>query len=826
MSLLAPLIAPYNPFERTGLPFEKPGAAHLLGCNDVGHDLLSELMYGGRVSLSVGIFAAFYATAVATIAALASGYFGGPLDRLIMRIVDVVMSLPFLPLVIVLGVFMGPGMGSQILVISVVMWAIPCRELRSQVMKTRSNGYIDAARAMGERPWNIILRHTLPDLMPLIVPQFVLVAQSAILIESSLSFLGLVDPVSKSWGSMLFFANTRAAFLTGAWVYWVLPPGLLIALSCLSISLIGFSLAGKRGREYFSYGSFKKSCPCPREKTAESSEIPLALEGISVRYKAAGDECLALSGTSLALRNREVLGIVGESGCGKTTLAMTVLGLLRYPAELTGGSVYINGDDMLSGEVMKILGIRGKTIAYVPQNAMNTLNPVMSVKKQLIEAVRIHRKLPRQEELAEVRRLLSFVGIDPGRQDSYNHELSGGMKQRVVIAMALANNPDILIADEPTTGLDVLVQKSILDLLMELKDRLNISMILITHDLPLAIRYSSSLAVMYQGKLVDYGQVEDVRLHPRHIHTVNLFNNFPRLDQRKTWDRLRREGVDTGEFPSDALVVRSLSKIFYPRRVLLGKPRSPVRAVHDVSFTVRPGEVLGLIGGSGSGKTTVSRLILGLEKADSGEIILDGQPLHTLRGFSRRRAIQKLHLVFQDPYQSLNNGMTLFDIAAEPLRIQGIYGPGEIRDRVCASLEDVRLPWDDAFLKRTANQLSGGQRQRLSFARAVVAQPRYIIADEPTSMLDVSLRKELLKLMEDLRNRYQIGYIFITHDLSLAYHFCDRLMVMKDGSVVEKASAHGLIHAPAHPYTRELISAVEIPEFKAEAYTSDLALIV
>ncbi|AEF85665.1 glutathione import ATP-binding protein GsiA [Treponema primitia ZAS-2] len=838
VSILAPIVAPYNPFERSGTPFEKPDSAHILGCNDVGHDLLSELMYGGRISLSVGLFAAFYATAVAVIAALASGYFGGGLDRIIMRVVDLIMSLPFLPLVIVLGVFLGPGMGTQILVISLVMWAHPCRELRSQVMKTRNCGYIDAARAMGEKSWKIILRHTLPDLMPLIVPQFVLVAQSAILIESSLSFLGLGDPISKSWGSMLFFANTRAAFLTGAWVYWVLPPGLLISLSCLSFSLIGFSLAGKRGTLYSSYGSFKKSREQDAgERTAES--LPLVLNNISVCYNTGHDEYLAVSGTSLTLRKKEVLGIVGESGCGKTTLAMTILGLLRHPAELTGGSVFIHGENMLLAGKMKILTIRGKTIAYVPQNAMNTLNPVVSLRKQLIEAIRIHRKVPRQEENAQVARLLDFVGIDQSRQDCYNHELSGGMKQRIVIAMALANNPDILIADEPTTGLDVLVQKSILDLLMELKDRLSISIILITHDLPLAMNYSDSLAVMYKGEFVDYGSMAEVYQHHRHFHTASLFNNFPRLDQPKTWVRDQNFGTERiattvklsveSDIPSEtgplkeagllkeALVVRSLSKTFYSRQGLFKKASAPIHAVQDVSFTLRPGEVLGLIGGSGSGKTTVSRLIMGLEKPDGGEIFLNGEALHLMKGAERARAARKIHLVFQDPYQSLHNNKTLFDIAAEPMVIEGGYTQEEMKERVHAALQDVHLPYSDAFLRRTPNELSGGQRQRLSFARAVVAKPRYIIADEPSSMLDASLRKELLKLMEELRSRYNMGYIFITHDLSLAYHFCDRLMVMHEGAVVEEADAHKLIHHPVHGYTRELISAVETPTLPAAA---------
>ena len=257
VSLLAPLIAPFDPYERSGIPFQKPGWEHPLGCNDVGHDLFSELLYGGRISLFIGLFASLYSTLVATLFALAAGYFGGRTDRFIMRFVDVIMSLPFLPLVIVLGVFLGPGITTQIVVITTVMWAHPCRELRSQVLKIRESGYIDAARAMGEGSGTTIYRHVLPELMPLIVPQFVRVVQSAIMIESSLSFLGLGDPVLKSWGSILFFANTRAAFLTGAWVNWVLPPGLCISLTVLGFSLIGFSLNGRIGLVYHSFGSFE-----------------------------------------------------------------------------------------------------------------------------------------------------------------------------------------------------------------------------------------------------------------------------------------------------------------------------------------------------------------------------------------------------------------------------------------------------------------------------------------------------------------------------------------------------------------------------------------
>ena len=810
-SVFAPLLTRYDPYKRTGAPFEKPNRDHILGCNDVGHDLFSELLYGGRVSLAVGIFAAIFSTLFATLAALLGGYFGGALDRVIMRIVDVVMSLPFLPLVIVLGVFIGPGIGTQILVISIVMWAHPCRELRSQVMKIKESGFISASRAMGETSGKIVFRHVLPELMPLIVPQFVRVAQSSIMIESALSFLGLGDPVVKSWGSILFFANTRAAFLTGAWTYWVVPPGLSIALVVLAFSFIGFSIGGRVGLDYRSYGSFilsRLKIPSPPKNDIG---MALSITNLSTVYNPGPQEVRAVEDVFLELVPGKFTGLVGESGCGKTTIAMSVLGLLRSPAAVTSGAVYLGNDELLGATEHKLNRLRGNRIAYIPQNAMNALNPVTTIRKQIIEAIKIHRKIGRDAEEAEVKRLFRLVGIPEGRTGAYPHELSGGMKQRVVIALALANSPDVLIADEPTTGLDVLVEHGIVQLLSDLKDELNLSILFITHDLPLVMRFADDIAVMYQGKIVDRGSVDQVYYAPTHVHTKNLFHNFPRLWDKKKWERpVKLKG------PKTSLVVYRVSKTFHSKRGLFGRQLSPVHAVRDVTFWVSPGEVVGIIGGSGSGKSTIANLITGLEKHDNGTILINGDSLSDAGRTRKKEILKNVHFVFQDPYQSMRNHMRVLDVVAEPLIIHGINDKASIEERVRHALMEVNLPADSHFLRRLPTELSGGQRQRLAFARAIVLNPNIIIADEPTSMLDVSMRMELLELMERLREIHQIGYIFITHDIALARHFCDRILVLREGELVEEGVSEKIIASPEHFYTRKLIVAAEEPDLLKE----------
>lgn len=816
-AVFAPLITPFAPSERVCASFQKPNSEHLLGCNDVGHDLFTEIVYGARVSLTIGLVVAVVTTLLATVVALVAGLLGGWVDQLFMRVVDVVMAIPFLPLVIVLGVFLGAGLSTQVLVIALVMWAHPARELRSQVLSMRESGYVEAALSMGASPFTVMRRHILPELTPLIVPQFVRVAHNAILIEAALSFLGLGDPVQKSWGGTLFYANARGAFLTGAWVYWVLPPGLCIALVVVALAFIGYSLGGKSGQTYHPFGSFMLQRRKQAPEAGNGGAERLRIEQLTTQYAVSSETIKALDEVSLALRAQEVVGIVGESGSGKSTLALSVLGLLKYPAAITSGQIYLGQLDLLDLDQDNLRQLRGKRLAFIPQSAMNTLNPVMTIHAQVREALLRHRAISRQAADEQALNLLTMVDLPVDRVYAYPHELSGGMRQRVVTAMALANEPEVIIADEPTTGLDVLVQQEIIRLLVDLQKRLGISIIFITHDLPLVASFADRIAVMYQGRIVDLDAPHQLVQTARHAHTRALLDSFPRLWAPQRWQRANTE-LRNGHEPAPLLQLAGVSKRFHSRRRLDLTLPDPVRAVKQVSFTLGAGEVVGLIGGSGSGKTTLARLIMGLIEVDEGAIVFDGRKLSDLAPTERRALLRDVQMVFQDPYQSMRSGMRVREIVAEPLRIHGLRDETELEQRVVRALGEVQLPQSRQFLTRRAAELSGGQRQRLAFARAVVTNPRLIIADEPTSMLDVSLRMELLQLMESLRSQHKVGYLFITHDLALARHFCDRLIVLQQGAIIEAGRTDQLVYQPTQAYTRALINAVvEFPAAEAAA---------
>lgn len=772
----APLLAPYDPNARVASPFAPPGWEHPLGANDVGHDILSNAIFGARISLIVGIAAALAATVVGTLVGLISGYFGGVVDAALMRLVDVALSLPFLPLMIVVGVFLGPGLTTEILVIAGVIWAGAARELRSQVLSASQRDHVRAARAMGASGRYMLARHLLPVIFPLVIPQFVRAANIAILMEASLSFLGLGDPTAKSWGTILFYANARSAFLTDAWTWWVVPPGLCIAATVLAFAFVGYALE-ERGRPRLHSLTSARVLKEPQATSPEQGSL-LTVEGLTVEY----GETRAIDKVDLKLERGQVLGVVGASGSGKSTLINAIMGLLKAPARVTEGRVLLAGEDLLGAPEGRLRQLRGNRVALVPQAAMNAFNPIFPVVKQVAEAIRLHRPVDSHSALERALELLESVGISRKQAEGYPHEFSGGMRQRAIIAMALANDPWLLIVDEPTTGLDPRVQSEILQLLKTLQRRTNLAILLVSHDLPMVSRVADSLAVMRKGSTVEQGPAELLLSDPRSPYTRRLLTAarpqriHPPLD-RKGPPLLRLEGV---------------CKAY----------RNAVAAM-EVDLEVREGEVVGLVGESGAGKSTLAHMILGLEYPDSGKTSFEGRELSALSRRQLRAVRRELHLVFQDPYQALPEHMRVREIVSEPLRI---HGEQKIEQRMHQALREVDL--DPArYSGRYPLELSGGERQRVALARSGVLQPRLVVLDEPTSMLDAELRKDLLESLERLKDDFGISYLCITHDLLLARAFCDRLVVLRQGRVVEHGPVETMLNEPRAVYTQELVHA-------------------
>jgi peptide/nickel transport system ATP-binding protein len=534
VALGAPLIAPYDPQLPSGLPYAAPSAQHLLGTNDLGQDIFSELVYGARISLTIGMLAALFALVIGLIVALVAGYSGGTLDSVLMRVVDITLAFPFLPLVIVLAAFLGRGLFTTVIVIAAVIWARPARVLRSQVLKVRAFQHVRAAEAMGAATPYILARHVLPRLTPLCIAQFVRAATIAVLLEASLAFLGLNDPTLPSWGTMLFFANTHNAFLTSAWRWWILPPGLALTASVLGFAFLGYAIEEWADPRLKSAPGSAPTVRADSQSATDGARLEpaaadtvLAVRKLRVEYDTPDGVVRAVDGVSFDIQQGRVVGLVGESGCGKSTLTMALLRLLRRPGYLAGGSLLLNGRDMCRLSANEMIALRGRRISLIPQSAMNALNPSLTVHQQVAESAALTRS--REQARARAHELLALVGIPDSRHAAYPHELSGGMRQRVVIAMAISNEPRLLIADEPLTGLDVLTQERILHLLLDLRARFGMAILLVSHDLPLVGRVVDDLLVMYAGRIVEAGRAREVLDAPRHPYTRALLEAFPSL---------------------------------------------------------------------------------------------------------------------------------------------------------------------------------------------------------------------------------------------------------------------------------------------------------
>jgi len=567
----------------------------------------------------------------------------------------------------------------------------------------------------------------------------------------------------------------------------------------------------------------------------------LRIEGLKTWFHTDQGIVKAVDDISIEVGEGETLGVVGESGSGKSVTSLTVMRLLpEQNARIAGGRVSFLGRDLLSMSQRDMADMRGAELAMIFQEPMTSLNPVYRVGDQVAEAILRHEKVSRAEAHRRTVDLFREVGIpDPERRvHSYPHEMSGGQKQRVMIAMALACNPKLLIADEPTTALDVTIQAQILDLLRRLRDKRRMSILFITHDLGVIAEIADKVAVMYRGRLVEYGPVLPIFENPQHPYTKGLLACRPRLDtkwrilptvddfmeveqvegeivmkERVMSEQRIAELQDGGrdklvEVEGDPILsVRDLEVHFPIEKTLLGKVRRWVKAVDGVSFDVWRGQTLGLVGESGCGKTTTGRAILRLVEPTAGRVIFEGQDLGTLDAERMKQVRRKLQIVFQDPYSSLNPRLTVEQALTEPMLVHGIgTSDADRRDRAARLLEEVGLRPD--YLRRYPHEFSGGQRQRICIARTLALEPEFIICDESVSALDVSVQAQVLNLLKDLQVRRGLTYIFISHDLSVVKFMSDVMCVMKDGLVVEAGPSDAIYENPREEYTRSLIDAI------------------
>ncbi|MFC6784506.1 dipeptide ABC transporter ATP-binding protein [Halobaculum halobium] len=605
----------------------------------------------------------------------------------------------------------------------------------------------------------------------------------------------------------------------------------------------------------------------------------LEVDDVKITYRLPDSQVHAVNNVSFSIDEGDNYGLVGESGCGKSTLAKSVLGLLDDNGEVQSGSVRFDGRELSDLSEREWQSVRWEEISYIPQSAMDSLDPVMSVGAQIRQAIRKHRNVSKATANERVAEVFEMVGLDPARTGDYPHQFSGGMRQRVTIAMALALDPDLIIADEPTTGLDVIVQDKIIDKLMEIQEEIGSSLLLITHDVGVVAETCDEVSVLYGGKVMEQGDTDRVFRTPTNPYTMGLKNSFPEVDEfdeqaisipgslpdlmreptgcvfrnrcpfatedceqghpplvetdngqasacyytdradqmradaadPDTWDIEARDERDRTGGTGDAILeTRELEKWFKQPQGILedlrGDDPDYVKAVNDVNLTVHEGEIVGVAGESGCGKSTLAEVIAALQERTGGEILLDGTPIDELLDRNTKEFRSRVQFIFQDPFDSLNPRQRVRAAVSEPLKIQGVDSE-EIDRRVRQTIADVGLEPAEKYLDKLPAQLSGGERQRVAIAQALVLEPQLLICDEPASMLDVSLKANILNILREMADERDIGIVYISHDLASLTQIADRLAVMYLGKIAELGDTEDVVRTPKHPYTASLLAA-------------------
>lgn len=537
----------------------------------------------------------------------------------------------------------------------------------------------------------------------------------------------------------------------------------------------------------------------------------LQVQNLSVSFQSRGEEIQAVRGVSFELNKGETLGIVGESGSGKSVTARSIMRLLPSPPSfLKEGEILFLGENLADKTEQEMESIRGKDIGMIFQDPMTSLNPTMKIGMQIAESIIKHQKLSKKEAEQQAVDMLKLVGIrnSEARYHQYPHEFSGGMRQRVMIAMALACRPSLLIADEPTTALDVTIQAQILTLMKTMQEKFGTSIILITHDLGVVAGMCDRVVVMKDGEIVEAGTTEQIFANPRHPYTLKLLNALPRLDEKK---KAKPAPLILTKRDNEPFIeVRSLQKYFD-----MGKGNI-LKAVNGVSFQIKRGETLGVVGESGCGKSTTGRTILRLHEPTGGDVLYEGMSVNRLSAKEMKSMRRYMQMIFQDPYASLNPRLKVLDIIGEALDVQKLAGSQLERQKRVEELLDL-VGLEPAYAMRYPHEFSGGQRQRIGIARALAVDPQFIVCDEPLSALDVSIQAQVVKLLEELQHRLGLTYLFIAHDLSMVKHISDRVAVMYAGKIIELAESEELYANPQHEYTKTLLAAIPVPDPQIES---------
>ena len=547
----------------------------------------------------------------------------------------------------------------------------------------------------------------------------------------------------------------------------------------------------------------------------------LKINNLSVDYQMRKETVYAAKNVNIEVNKGEILGLVGESGSGKSTVGNAIINLIDEPGKVSGGSVIL-GDINIHEDPKNIVKYRGNKIGLIFQDPQTSLNPILTVGEQLIETIQTHIKLNKEEAKKKSISLLKEVGIKDAeiRFDNYPHQFSGGMRQRVVISLALCCEPELLIADEPTTALDVSIQSQILDLIKKLTKERNLAVILITHDMGVIAETTDRVAVMKSGDLVEIGTTKEILTKPKKTYTKSLVSSVPptnkkisrfviiEKENKKNKDnsiKILNRWTKKKIIKQDLVQVKNLSKSF-DDNFFTENSKNSVIAVNNVSFKIKEGESFGLVGESGSGKSTIAKMIVNLFKPSSGDIFFDNICITKIKKKSEMMKFRKqIQMIFQDPYSSLNGRLKVHDIISEPIKLHNpSITNADLENYIFDLLESVELTQKSA--DRYPHEFSGGQRQRISIARALATQPRLLVCDEPTSALDVSIQAQILNLLKDLQEQLNLTILFISHDLPVVRQMCDRIGVLKDGKLCEVSNTEDLFLKPEHEYTKELLN--------------------